>query len=304
LSIAPTIEDGKVVNQDLIDVYDFFGALRKRRILITAMALACALVMGVTAYMMKPIYRSKATLDPVTSDTNPLTASLMSSSLSDRLGGTIAALTGASSEADRDTDEAMTVLKSRAFTERFLEENHVLPLLFPRLWDARAGHWKDGVKVPTLARGFEAFDKIRLVDVDMNGDFVTLQLDWPDRFQAAEWTNQMIRMLNEELRARAVSAADASLLYLHDEWSKTGDAATREAISRLIESELKTKMLATVTPEFELRFIDKALVADADRPVRPQKLLMVAVGLVFGALLGVMLSLLLYRRELVAAQRL
>jgi hypothetical protein len=303
LIVPRAIEHGQVVNQDLIDVYDFLGALRRRWILIAAMALSCALVMALLAHAMKPIYRSVAVLDPVTSDTNPLTASAMTSSLS-TIGGSLAALTGGTSEADQDIDEAMTVLRSRAFTEKFLDENHVLPLLFPELWDAKAGHWRDGVEVPTLARGSVVFDKLRKVDTDNEGQFVTLQLEWPDRILVAQWTNQMVRMMNDELRARALVAADASLGYLRDEWSKTVDAATREAISRLIESELRKKMLATVTPEFELRFIEKAMASDAEYPVRPKKPLMVAVGFVFGALLGVIVSLLLYRRELVAAQQL
>jgi capsular polysaccharide biosynthesis protein len=303
MSVARAIEGGRVVNQDLIDLYDFMGALRRRLILICAIGIVFAIIMGIVAHMMKPVYRTRATLDPVTSDTNPLTASTVSSSLS-TLGGTLSTLVGGSSEVDRDIDEAMTVLQSRAFTEKFLQQNNVMPLLFPKLWDERAGRWKDGVEAPTLARGFEAFQKIRLVDVDNDNEFVTLQIDWTDRIKAAEWTNGMIRMLNEDLRQRAIVAADASLTYLRDEFAKTDDTATREAISRLIESQLRQKMLATVTPEFELRFVDKAMVPDADRPVRPRKRIMEALGFVFGALVGVVVSLLLYRRELAGAGRL
>jgi hypothetical protein len=301
MSVAKAIEDGRVVNQELIDVYDFMGALRKRWLLIGAMGVVFAVVMGAIGHIMEPIYRTKAVLDPVTSDSNPLTASMVSSSLNS-LGGSLSTLVGGSSEVDRDIDEAMTVLQSRAFTQKFLQQNNVLPLLFPKLWDEKAGRWKDGVQVPTLARGFGKFDKIRKVDLDTDEEFVIVTLDWPDRIKATEWTNEMIHMLNEDLRERAVAAADASLSYLRDEWTKTEDAATREAVSRLIESQLRQKMLASVTPEFELRFIDKAMVPDA--PVRPQKRVMIGLGFVFGALLGVAVSLLLYRRELAAAHRL
>jgi uncharacterized protein involved in exopolysaccharide biosynthesis len=53
-----------------------------------------------------------------------------------------------------------------------------------------------------------------------------------------------------------------------------------------------------VTQEFALRFVDEATVPDADLPVRPNKLLMTGVGLVFGALIGIAVALLLYRRAL------
>jgi capsular polysaccharide biosynthesis protein len=287
----------------MAEIYDFFGALRKRVRLIVASSVTCALLMALVAFLMKPVYRSMATLDPVTSDTNPLTAGLVTSSMS-ALGGSLAAITGGITEADRDTDEAMTVLKSREFDERFIEENHLLPVLFPKLWDARNGRWKDGVRVPTLSRGYVAFEKIRKIDVDTDNDFITVEVELPDRIRAAEWANKIVDMLNDELRRRAVKAADASLGYLHDELMRANDTATQQAIAQLIEGQLKQKMLATVTPEFELRFVDHALPSDADRPVRPNKQLMIGVGAPFGALLGIAISLVLYRRELVASGKL
>jgi uncharacterized protein involved in exopolysaccharide biosynthesis len=297
MAIAKVFDGDRVVNQDLIELYDFVGALRKRKLLIASISLTCALIAGGIAHVMKPVYRGLAVLDPVTQDTNPLTSSLLTSPLS-ALGGGLAALTGGTTEADRDTDEATTVLGSREFTEKFIERNNLMPVLFPDSWDAEAHRWKAGRAIPSLARGFVEFDRIRKVDRDNDYDFVTLQIDWPDRVQAAEWTNQMVQMLNEELRGRALAAADASLTYLHAEWAKTEDADTREAISKLIASELQKKMLATVTPEFELRFVDRALTPDAEFPLRPKKPLIVAIGLVLGALLGVVVALILYRREL------
>jgi Chain length determinant protein len=291
------------IDGDMAEIYDFFGALRRRIWLILAMSVACALLMFLLSLVMRPVYRSMATLDPVTSDSNPLTASLVTSSMS-ALGGSLAALTGGASEADRDTDEAVTVLNSREFTERFIEENNLLPELFPKLWDAKNARWKEGVQVPTLWRGYFFFDRLRKIDTDTNNDFVTVEVAWFDRFKAAEWANKMVMMLNDELRARAVKSADDSLAYLRDELARTNDTATQEAISRLMEGALKRKMLATVTPDFELRFVDRALPSEADRPASPKKLLMISVGAPFGALLGIAISLLLYRRELAASGKL
>jgi uncharacterized protein involved in exopolysaccharide biosynthesis len=287
----------------MAELYDFFGALRKRMWLILGAALTCSLLMAGVSFVMKPVYRGFATLDPVTSDTNPLTASLVTSSLS-ALGGSLAAITGGITEADRDTDEAITVLNSREFTERFIDENHLLPDLFPKLWDSAKGRWKEGVRVPTLSRGFAAFNEIRKIDLDTSNDFITVQIDWPDRIKAAEWTNGLVSLLNDELRHRAVVAADASVGYLRAELQRTNDTATQQAIAALIESQLRQRMLATATPEFELRFVDRAIPADPDRPTRPNKPLMIAIGLAFGALLGVAVALVLYRQELSSSGRL
>ena len=285
--------------RDMLELYDFLGALRKRIWLLVAIAVVCCALATAGAYVMKPVYRSKATLYPQTSDINPLTAPLISSSLS-ALGGSLAAITGGITESDRETDEAMTVLQSREFAEKFIDQNHLLPLLFPKLWDAREGHWKQGVRVPTLARGYVAFERIRKIDLDEANDFITVQVDWTDPIVAADWVNKMVHLLNDELRQRSLTAANESLSYLHNELPRAGDFATRQAISRLIENQLHQKMLATVTPEFELRFVDHALPAEIDHPAYPNKILVGALGLVLGTFIGVAVSLLLYRRELVA----
>lgn len=284
-----------VVNQDLIDLYDLFGAIRSRLLMICCISLACGAAMTALAFYMRPVYRGHAVLAPVTSATNPLSEG----SDSTAAGGLINALTNGLSDQDRETDEAMAVLGSREFTEKFIADNDLLPVLFPKLWDARKGRWKEGIrKIPTLGRGFIAFDQIRKIDRNDDNDFVTLQIDWPDRVKVAQWTNQLIQRLNDELRKRAIENANASLVYLQKELASTDGVAAREAISRLMESQIKKKMLANVTEQFALRFVDEATVPDADLPTRPNKRMMAAAGLVFGALIGVAVVLLLYRREL------
>jgi uncharacterized protein involved in exopolysaccharide biosynthesis len=292
--IARVFEAGEVVNQDLIELYDFFGAIRARLLLIVCMSLGGGIVMAALAFHLKPVYRGFAVLAPVTSENNSLTEE----SESPKAGGLISALKGGLSDEDKETDEAMTVLGSRELTEGFIKDNNLLPVLFPKLWDARAGRWKEGKRAPTLARGYILFDKIRKVDRDNNNDFVTLQIDWPDRVQAAQWTNQMAQRLNDEMRRRAIINADASLAYLQKELATAFEVPTREAISRLMESQIKKKMLANVTQQFALRFVDEATVPDADFPASPNKLLMTGAGLVFGALIGIAVALLLYRRAL------
>jgi uncharacterized protein involved in exopolysaccharide biosynthesis len=298
MAVTRVFDGDGVVNEDLLRLYDFFGALRARLPLIVATSLACGIAMTVLAFHMTPVYRGFAVLVPVTSDSNPLTAGLDSSPLA-AIGGTIAALTAGLDEGDRETDEAMTVLRSREFTEDFIRDNNLLPVLFPKLWDARAGRWKEGIgRIPTLERGYIAFDNIRKIDVDEDQNFITLQIDWTDRVKAAEWANQMAERLNDVLRSRAIANADASLAYLQKELASTSDVSTQEALSRLMESEIKKKMLAHVMQEFEVRFIDRATVSDADLPHSPKKPVMAGVGLGFGLLVGIAASLLLYRREL------
>jgi uncharacterized protein involved in exopolysaccharide biosynthesis len=293
MAITEVFDGEEVVNGDLVELYDFFGAVRARSILIVFTTAAFTLAALALAFHMTPIYRASAVLAPVTSHDN---SSSEGGSTLDLVSGLMGSV---SAETDRQTDEEITVLRSREFTQEFIRDNDLLPVLFPKLWDARQGHWKEGIKkIPTLERGYLAFDKIRKLDLDIDLDFVTLQIDWPDRVKAAEWVNQMAERLNDELRNRAIRRADDSLAYLQKELESTADVENRMAIGRLMESQIKTKMLAHVTPDYEVRVLDRAMVADPDLPVRPKKALLVSAGGVFGALVGVAISLFLYRREL------
>ena len=118
-----------------------------------------------------------------------------------------------------------------------------------------------------------------------------MQIDWKNRFEAAQWANELVRRLNQEMRSRATTEADASLGYLSKELQATAVVPIRDAISHLIETQVKKRMLANVTEEYSFRIVDHALPADADDPERPKKLLMFVGGPLVGLLLGVLLVL-------------
>lgn len=126
---------------------------------------------------------------------------------------------------------------------------------------------------------------------------VTLQIDWKDPVKAANLTNELVERLNDEMRKRAIAEADASMVYLQHEMATTVDVNTREAISRLMEQQIKEEMLAHVTKEYSLKVVDRALPADLDFPVKPIKILYIGVGFIFGFLIGTAIAIRLQRRQ-------
>jgi uncharacterized protein involved in exopolysaccharide biosynthesis len=276
---------------------DMLAALRKRRWLIITVCLFCTGAMIGLAFRMTPIYRGATILAPAHSEKNGLGSGL-GSAMGSVQGFAALAGIGLSGD-DSATDEALAVLSSQQLTQRFITDNNLMPELFAGLWDSGTGTWKQGIKkVPTLARGYKVFKSIRKIERDAKTGLITLTIDWRDRAKAADWTNRLVQLLNDEMRNRALVDADASVGYLQKEYTTTADVSTHEAISKLIESQVKQQMLAHVTQQYALRVIDKALVADADAPVKPNKILFAALGLFLGGLLGIAIALLLYKREL------
>jgi uncharacterized protein involved in exopolysaccharide biosynthesis len=291
--LTQKIEDKPVASDE---IGGLLATVRSRLALVIAVSLAFGIAMAIVSHLMTPIYRGTTVLARAESEKNSMRSGL-SSALSSMSG--FAALAGLGLGGNDDViEESLAVLKSRHFTEEFIQDNNLMPVLFPKLWDARAGHWKAGIKkIPTIGKGFEAFDRIRKIERDSKSGLITLRVDWKDPVVAADWANRLPERLNTEMRDRARTQAEGSLGYLQKEYADTADVPTREAISHLIEGQIKRKMLADVTTEFALHFVDRAIPADPDEPVRPIKVVYVAFGLFFGAGVGVAAALLLNKRK-------
>jgi uncharacterized protein involved in exopolysaccharide biosynthesis len=274
-------EDG-----DTIDSRRVIAALRAKRWWVLGSVVVFAALFAAAAFWMTPIYRSTAILVPASS-------SQASGGLGSALGelGGIASLAGINvGSRTSATEEALAVLRSREFTQRFISDEHLMTKLFQKKWDASAGKWKG--EPPTLDKAYRYFNtKIRSVDQDKKTGLITLQIDWRDRNEAAAWANELVRRVNEDMRARAIADADASLGYLDKELEKSNVVTTHEAVGHLIESQVKQRMLANVSKEFVFRVVDPGMPADADDPIKPQKMVMIAAGITLGLMVGVVFAL-------------
>jgi capsular polysaccharide biosynthesis protein len=219
------------------------------------------------------------------------------------LGSVIQEFSGVASMAGLDVGEngnpeALAILKSREFNERFITANNMMPILFRKYWDDTRNDWKPNLRrVPTLWDGFDYFTKkVRTLTEDRKSGLLTINVDWRDRDLASKWANLIIAQLNEEMRQRAINEASGMVTYLTKEMERSDNLALRESVSRLIESEIKQRALATVRIDYAYRVVDVAEPADKRHPIRP----LARIYLVFGALGGLIfgIGIALVRRPL------
>lgn len=275
-----------------VDLRTLLRLLWSRRWLILGSALLFTALLGAVAFLTRPVYRATTVLVPANVEGGG------AGGIGAMLGqfGGLASLAGVNlgGGANNDTEVSLAVLRSREFTEAFIRDRNLLPLIFEECWDADANRWKgDKEDWPTLAQGYKEFDReIRSVAFDRKTGLVTLQVDWRDPEVAADWANDLIARANAEMRRRAVAESRASVEYLEKELATTITVDTRNAISRLMEAQIKQRMLANVTVEYAFRVIDRALAPDLKDMIRPKRLLLVAFGFVLGLLVGVIFVLL------------
>ena len=85
--------------------------------------------------------------------------------------------------------------------------------------------------------------------------------------------------------------------FLEKELASTDLVEARAAINRLIEEQIKQRMLASVSQEYAFRTVGRALPPDADDFVSPRRLLLVVGGTALGFALGSALALVLAARS-------
>ncbi len=240
----------------------------------------CTAVAGGASLLVTPEYQVTLVALPAPEQSGSSRASTATSLLSQVGLGSIAGL--ASSGGSRKV-EAVALLQSESLTQRFIEQNRLLPVLFASRWDLARGRWKsdDPAKVPTLWAASQRFSKIRLVEENRATGLVTLKISWKDPQTAAKWANGLLAMTNEYLRNKAIQQSERDVAYLNEQASKTNEVEVRQAIYSLLEDEFKNLMLARGDDEYALRVVDPALAPD--KPVFPDPVIWLVIGFVSGA---------------------
>jgi uncharacterized protein involved in exopolysaccharide biosynthesis len=259
--------------------------LWSQRLLVLALVGVFTLAGIGKAFLSQPIYRATVVMAPADSESmNALGTSMLGD-----VGG-LASLVGVDLSSSASTAQAIALLRSRHLTEAFIRERNLLPRIFEGNWDAKAAAWRTGwlSSEPTVYAAYKVFDRqIRQVSQDARTGLVTLQIDWKDPAEGARWGNELVMLLNDEMRDRAIAEADASIALLSRELEKTPNIELRQAITRTIETHVKSRTLASVRTEYAFRILDPAQPADTDDFVRPRRALYVVAAPVVGLLFAI-----------------
>jgi uncharacterized protein involved in exopolysaccharide biosynthesis len=270
--------------EEMVDPRDRIVSFLRRSRWVIASCVVFAVAFGVVASMMPRVYRTSTVLAPAISERAGRTA--RDASLG-QLGGLAMLVTLPSSSSGME--EALAVLRSREFTERFIEENGLMQVIFSSKWNPARATWKgEESDAPSLADAYRYFDRnVRTIIFDGDTGLVTIRIEWKDREQAAAWANELVQRINGEMRARAIAKSNASVAYLERELASTAVVGVRDAISRLMEEQIRQRMLANVTQEYVFRVVDVALPPDPEDFVRPRTLFMTMVGFSVGFVVAV-----------------
>jgi uncharacterized protein involved in exopolysaccharide biosynthesis len=264
---------------------------RDRRV-IGAVTLASTVLAGGISLLLPVQYSATAVLSPVSQRADSSRGMGGLGALATEMGGGLAALAGFASAGDAAKNEAVEVLQSEALTEKYIIDNQLLPVLYPRKWDAHARAWRvAGREVPTLWRANRYFDKsVRKVSTSPKTGLVSLTITWTDPKLAAKWANDLVRLTNDYLRGKALAETERHINYLNIEAAKTQMVEVRQAVFSVMRNEIDRAMLARGSEEYAFKVLDPAVAPE--EATSPVKKLWVLAGLAAGLFLGMSLSFL------------
>ncbi len=272
------------IDEDEINLLDYWRILMRYKWMIVLITLLSGSIAVFVAMNATEIYRAEVVLAPAGEDQNSASA------LSNQFGG-LAALAGVNlGGGGGQLQESIATLKSRVFTEAFINDLNLMPVLYEKIWDVESKRWlvEDEKEIPSALAAYKLIDGMRSITDDKKTGMYVLAFEWSDPELAAQWANVTVERINKHQKEKAIIEAQNSIKYLEDQIEETSAVEMRQAIYRLIEAQTKNIMLASVRDEFVFRVIDPAVVPE--ERIKPKKKLMVVLGLMVGFMLSIFLA--------------
>jgi uncharacterized protein involved in exopolysaccharide biosynthesis len=269
------------VHRDL-SLPELVAELAKAKWLIAGTTAVFVMLFGTVALVTPPVFKTIEWVLPADND---------------RLGGMgaqLGSLNGLASMVGIDlnaaqgtkTQEALAILHSREFRQALIRDADLMPRLFADRWDTARKTWKKGFrKAPGMPDALRLFDDIVIIGRNEKTGLYSIEVEWTNPGEAARWADFLVVRVNSEMRVRAIRRSDALVGYLEKELETTDAVGTREAISRLLASQINERMLASVTVEYAFKVVERAPVPD--RKFKPRIGLQSMVGAIAGVLVGI-----------------
>ena len=273
------VESGPPSEEDEIDLLKLISTLLHAWKTIVGITILCTGLAVAYALHAPEVFKSETLLAPAQEEKTSASSALS------QFGG-LAAMAGVTIPADSNVERVLATLKTRVFLKKFIEEKNLLPLIFEDNWDKSSKSW---IKIEeqeeiTPEDGIISLQGAMEVDKDKSG-LVTLSISWKKPEVAAQWANDLVKQLNDQLREQAIADSKKRIGYLEQELAKTSLQDMRAVLYNLLESEKQKAMLANVNEDFALEVIDPAVTPEIRE--KPKRKLIVALGGVCGGVLGI-----------------
>ena len=297
------IKDNRSNTFEEINLKELFFILWGKKFLVITVTGFFAIFSIFYALSLKNIYLSSAILVPVNEE----------ESLSSMLPS-YSALAGVAgirlpSDAPSQSTEAISRIQSLEFFS-----NEFLPLVKlenvmavdtwnpvtnkisykDKLFDEKSGKWVRKAKFPRKAipsnqEAYRSFLKSLSISQDKETQFVSMSIKHHSPIIAKEWLGLLVHKINESMREEKRISALNSIDFLNEISKETNLSEMNEAISDLLEAQMKTLMLSSSNEDFVFKYVDPPFLPE-DR-YSPNRSLVCIIITLFGFIFSILVAL-------------
>ena len=268
------------VFEDEIDLRELFEVLWTNKIRIIVITGLISLSSIVISLMMTNYYTSESVL--IARDQQD------SGSLSDFSG--VASLVGVDLSGDgASVFKVLEIIQSREFTKHLITFDNVLPSIMaaesydtsskkiifdPEIYDEESKTWTrepsaNGNVIPSHLEAHREYADMLSVMKDKITGLISIKIEHVSPVFAHDFLSLIIQEANNLNREIDVKTTTKALTYLKAELSQTPQVEIKKSISKLIENQLETKMMASIYDDYILIPLEPPFIPDKKSgPVR------------------------------------
>lgn len=160
---------------------------------------------------------------------------------------------------DNHQDRVIARMRSNKFTQKFIEDNELLPIIFSKRWDKERKKWKDNF-TPDIILATEIFkEKICRIHRNEENNLMIVTIKLGNPLLAAEIANKFVHKFNHYRRTFDINNADKKISFLRKTLEQTNFLEMQKSLYRLIEAQLIIKMLASSKEQYTVEILDPAI---------------------------------------------
>jgi uncharacterized protein involved in exopolysaccharide biosynthesis len=286
---------GNVISSrsDEIDLRELFAILWQGKWWIMGVTFLFALAGVAYALSLPNLYKSEGIYAP--------TQKQGGSALGGQLGG-LASLAGVNlgGGESNDIDQAMALITSWPFLEKVIDKHDLKPLIMGvKGWNPETGEliWHDKIYDPVAKKwlrevpdgkspepsSFETFSRLSRMltaSFDAKTSMLTVGVEYYSPVVAKEWVTLLVAEINDAFRARDMAESKKNIDYLEQKIAQTSIAEMQAVFYGMIETQMKTLMLAEVDQEYLVRNIVSSKVPE--RKSKPARAIICILFLIIG----------------------
>ena len=259
--------------EDEIDLRELFEVLWMNKVRIIAITGLISLSSIVISLMMTNYYTSESVL--IARDQQD------SGALSDFSG--VASLVGVDLSGDgASVFKVLEIIQSREFTKHLITFDNILPSIMaaesydtsskkiifdPEIYDEESKTWTrepsaNGNVIPSHLEAHREYSDMLSIMKDKITGLISIKIEHVSPVFAHEFLSLIIQEANNLNREIDVATTTKALTYLKAELSQTPQVEIKKSISKLIENQLETKMMASIYDDYVLIALEPPFVPD------------------------------------------